>query len=117
MKIIDLEESYEHLYIMCLEDWSDEIKEAGDHKKRWYDKMKDKGLRVKLALNDNDEAVGMIQYVPIEQSPAKGTNLYFINCIWVHGYDEGVGNYQKKGIGNATRGLAGSFLEEVDQGR
>ncbi|MFW9927972.1 MAG: GNAT family N-acetyltransferase [Candidatus Thorarchaeota archaeon] len=99
MKIIDLEEGYEHLYMVCLEDWSDEIKEAGDHKKRWYDKMKDKGLRVKLALNDNDEAVGMIQYVPIEKSPAKGTNLYFINCIWVHGYDEGVGNYQKKGIG------------------
>jgi len=41
----------------------------------------------------------MIQYVPLEYSTAEGDNLYFINCIWVHGYEEGVGNFQKKGIG------------------
>jgi len=84
---------------MCLEDWSDEMKEAGDHKELWYNKMKDKGLGVKIAVTEEDKVVGMIQYVPLEYSTAEGDNLYFINCIWVHGYKEGVGNFQKKGIG------------------
>jgi N-acetylglutamate synthase-like GNAT family acetyltransferase len=84
---------------MCLEDWSDEMKEAGDHKELWYNKMKDKGLGVKIAVTEDDKVVGMIQYVPLEYSTAEGDNLYFINCIWVHGYKEGVGNFQKKGIG------------------
>lgn len=39
------------------------MKEAGDHKALWYEKMKDKGLRVKLAA-DGDKVCGMIQYVP-----------------------------------------------------
>lgn len=84
---------------MCLEDWSDEMKDAGDHKELWYNKMKDKGLGVKIAVTEDDKVVGMIQYVPLEYSTAEGDNLYFINCIWVHGYKEGVGNFQKKGIG------------------
>ena len=84
---------------MCLEDWSDEMKEAGDHKELWYNKMRDKGLGVKIAVTEDDKVVGMIQYVPLEYSTAEGDNLYFINCIWVHGHKEGVGNYQKKGIG------------------
>ncbi len=99
MKIIDLEEKYNGLYFMCLEDWSDEMKEAGDHKELWYNKMKDKGLGVKIAVTEDDKVVGMIQYVPLEYSTAEGDNLYFINCIWVHGYKEGVGDFQKKGIG------------------
>ena len=99
MHIIDLEEKYCDLYFMCLEDWSDEMKEAGRHKEKWYEKIKDKGLGVKLALNKKDQVVGMIQYVPIEYSFAEGEDLYYINCIWVHGYEEGVGNFQKRGIG------------------
>ncbi|MFX1408367.1 MAG: GNAT family N-acetyltransferase [Promethearchaeota archaeon] len=101
MKIINLEEKYNHLYFMCLEDWSDEMKEAGDHKEKWYHKIKDKGLSVKLALDDNENVVGMIQYIPIKYSMAQGNDLYYINCVWVHGYDEGVGNFQKRGIGKA----------------
>jgi N-acetylglutamate synthase-like GNAT family acetyltransferase len=99
MIIIDLEEKYKRPYFMCLEEWSDEMKEAGDHKENWYNKMKDKGLGVKIAVTEDDKVVGMIQYVPIEHSTAEGKNLYIIKCIWVHGYDEGVGNFQKKGIG------------------
>ena len=99
MKIIDLNEEYYNIYFMCLEDWSQDIKEAGDRKKEWFEKMKSKELSVKLAVNEEDKAVGMIQYSPIEHSFATGKDLYFILCIWVHGWDEGVGNYQKKGIG------------------
>jgi GNAT superfamily N-acetyltransferase len=98
MEIIDLTEKYAEKYFLCLEDWSDEIKEAGNHKELWFNKMKEKGLRVKLAI-ENDNVYGMIQYVPIEHSIIEGKDLYFINCIWVHGYKKGVGNHQKKGIG------------------
>ncbi|MCK4907296.1 MAG: GNAT family N-acetyltransferase, partial [Spirochaetes bacterium] len=101
MKIIDLSDKYEELYYVCLEDWSDEMKDAGNHKKNWYSKMKEKGLRVKLALDDKGIVGGMIQYLPIEHSFVQGENLYFINCIWVHGYKHGRGNFRKKGMGRA----------------
>lgn len=101
MKIIDLPPEYESLYFLCLEDWSDEIKTAGNHKACWYARMKDRGLRVKLAVADNGEIGGMIQYLPIEHSLAMGENLYFVLCIWVHGYRHGRGNFQKRGLGRA----------------
>lgn len=100
MEIIDITEEYQEKYFVCLEDWSEEMKDAGNHKELWCDKMKDKGLRVKLALDDN-KVCGMIQYVPVEYSFIDGNALYFIHCIWVHGYKKGIGNYQKKGIGKA----------------
>jgi GNAT superfamily N-acetyltransferase len=101
MKIIDLTKEYEQLYFKCLEDWSDEMKEAGDHKACWYEKMKNQGLGVKLALDDKGTVGGMIQYEPIEYSPAEGQDLYFSPCIWVHGHKKGRGNFQKKGMGKA----------------
>jgi N-acetylglutamate synthase-like GNAT family acetyltransferase len=100
MELIDLTERYQEKFFVCLEDWSEEIKEAGNHKELWCQKMKDKGLRVKLALDD-DKVCGMVQYIPVEYSVVQGKDLYFIQCIWVHGYKKGVGNYQKKGIGKA----------------
>lgn len=101
MKIIDLDEHTKPLYFVCLEDWSDEMKESGNHKECWYEKMQDKGLRVKLAVDDNGTVGGMIQYVPIEYSNATGRDLYFINCIWVHGYKKGRGDFRKRGMGKA----------------
>jgi len=99
MKVIDLTPEHEKLYFLCLEDWSSEMQEAGNHKECWYNHMKDKGLRVKLVLDEMDTVAGMIQYVPIEYSFVEGKELYFINCIWVHGYKQGVGNFQKQGMG------------------
>lgn len=101
MKIIDLAPEHEEIYCQCLEEWSDEIREAGDHKRDWYARTKGGGLRVKLAFDENNAVGGMIQYLPIEQSPAQGTGLYFILCIWVHGHKQGRGNFQKKGMGTA----------------
>jgi GNAT superfamily N-acetyltransferase len=101
MRVIDLTEDHKQLYFVCLEDWSEEVKEAGDHKEVWYNKVKDRGLRVKLAVDDDGEVGGMIQYVPIEQSFVEGNDLYFIYCIWVHGHKKGRGNFQKKGMGKA----------------
>ena len=96
MQIKELSPEYEDLYFLCLEDWSEEIKEAGNHKACWYNKFKNKGLRVKLALDDSGEVGGMIQYLPVEESFIEGKDLYCILCIWVHGHKEGRGNFQKK---------------------
>ncbi len=98
MEIIDLNEKYYSTYYLCFEDWNDEMKEAGNHKEMWFQKFKDKGLRVKIAV-ENDKACGMIQYLPIEYSMIEGKDLYFIHCIWVHGHNKGIGNFQKRGIG------------------
>ena len=112
MKIIDLTPEYRNTYFQCLEEWSDEIKEAGDHKACWYNKYKDKGLRVKLALDDKETVGGMIQYLPIEESFIQGKDLYFILCIWVHGYKKGRGNFQGKGMGKALLKAAESDAKD-----
>ncbi|MBA7669205.1 hypothetical protein ES703_77333 [subsurface metagenome] len=114
MQIVDLTDDYTQLYFYCLEDWSEESKEAGDHKETWYDKMKDKGLMVKLAVNDSGDVGGMIQYAPIEHTFIEGEDVYFIYCIWVHGYKKGRGNFQKKGMGKAL--LQAAEADAKDKG-
>jgi GNAT superfamily N-acetyltransferase len=106
MKIVDLTDEYVPLYCVCLEDWSDEMKEAGTRKRDWYEAMRHRGLRVKLALDDAGTVGGMIQYAPIEQAFASGKDLYFIYCIWVHGYKQGRGNFRKRGMGVALLAAA-----------
>lgn len=101
MEIIDITPENESLYFCCLEDWSEEMQEAGDYKQKWYEHMKQKGVRVKFALDDNHVIGGMIQYVPIEYSPFEGEKLYAVLCIWVHGYKKGRGNFRKIGMGKA----------------
>lgn len=113
MQVIDLKDEHVPLYLVCLEDWSEEMKEAGDRKEIWYNKMKDKGLRVKLALDDDGVVGGMIQYVPIGHSSAEGKDLYFIDCIWVHGYEDGRGDFQKKGMGKALLKAAEDDAKEI----
>lgn len=113
MKIVDLTPEHEHLYFCCLEDWSDEIKEAGDHKACWYHKMKDRGLRVKLAQDDTGVICGMIQYVPSEVSFIEGNDLYVVLCIWVHGHKQGIGNQQKKGMGRALLNAAEEDVKSI----
>ena len=101
MQVIDLPAEQEDTYFTCLEEWSDEMREAGAHKEKWHSRMKDKGLRVKVALDDKGTICGMIQYAPIEHCFAEGKGLYYIYCVWVHGYPQGRGNQQKKGMGSA----------------
>jgi GNAT superfamily N-acetyltransferase len=101
MKIVELSPEHEEIYCLCLEEWSDEIREAGSHKRDWYAKARGQGLRVRLALDEKGTVGGMIQYLPIERSPASGAGLYFILCVWVHGHKQGRGNFQKRGMGAA----------------
>jgi len=113
VKITDLAPEHEPAYCLCLEEWSDEIREAGSHKREWLDRHKGRGLRVKLALDDNGTVGGMIQYLPIEHSPAEGTGIYFILCIWVHGHKQGRGNFQKQGMGTALLAAAEADAREL----
>ena len=113
MEIIDLTPEHEKLFFCCLEDWSDDIRDAGDHKACWYDKMKDKGLRVKLARDDNGVVGGMIQYLPVELSSFEGKDLYTVLCIWVHGHKKGRGNFQKKGMGKALLKAAEEDVKNI----
>jgi GNAT superfamily N-acetyltransferase len=99
MRIVDLKEDNLDLFCLCLEDWSEEAKESGGKRREWYDRMKDRGLRAKLALDEKGVVGGMIQYLPIEESFVDGKDLYFIPCIWVHGYKQGRGNFRKRGMG------------------
>ncbi len=75
--------------------------------------MRDRGLRVKLALGADDRPIGMIQYLPIEHSLAVGTDLYMILCIWVHGHKEGAGNRQGGGVGRALLAAAERDTREL----
>jgi hypothetical protein len=43
MRVVDLAREHEALYCGCLEDWSDEMREAGDHKARWLARMRGRG--------------------------------------------------------------------------
>ncbi|MCX6334539.1 MAG: GNAT family N-acetyltransferase [Bacteroidia bacterium] len=101
MKIIDISPETESAYFCCLEEWSEDMKEAGGCKQKWYESMKDRGLKVKFALDDNDIIGGMIQYIPSEYSICDGRNLYVVLCIWVHGHKQGRGDYRKRGMGIA----------------
>jgi hypothetical protein len=81
MKIIDISPEHENTYFCCLEDWSDEMKEAGDHKQRWYGRMKDKGVRVKLAQDDDGVIGGMIQYMPLYLKVKTCLRFFVSGCM------------------------------------
>jgi len=78
-----------------------ETETAAPHRACWYAAYKQRGLRVKLAIDDDGQVGGMIQYLPIEHAPALGRDLYFVLCIWVHGHAQGRGNFQGHGMGTA----------------
>ena len=106
MRIVDVDETTKPLFCQCLEDWPDDVREAGDRRCRWVERFTRRGLRAKLALDDAGTPGGMIQYLPIEESTVDGTGLYFIPCIWVHGHERGRGNFQGHGMGRALLAAA-----------
>jgi len=102
MKVINITKQIESHYFVCLEEWNKDLDDVKSIKEKWYREMKKRGLRVKIAMTDKNVTGGMIEYMPIEYSCANGSNLYIVNCIWVHGYEgKGHGNMQGKGIGTA----------------
>ncbi len=112
MKIVDVTAENTELFCWCLEDWSDDAKASGPKRRRWFDRGRESGLRAKLALNDRGIEGGMIQYGPIESSHVDGEDLYFIYCIHVHGYKQGRGNFQGRGMGAALLAAAEADARE-----
>lgn len=101
MRVVDLTEDRKDLFCLCLEDWSDDAREAGPKRCEWLERSQKLGVRGKLALDDTGVEGGMIQYGPIEHSFVDGNDLYFVYCIHVHGYEKGRGNFRKRGMGKA----------------
>ncbi len=101
VNIVDLAPEYEEAWLHCLEPYSAEIRDGVERKRIWYERVRNRGLLVKLAVDDSGVAVGMVQALPIEQTWLEGEDLYFVLCIWVHGHDAGVGNQQGAGVGRA----------------
>ncbi len=101
MRVVDLTEDRKDLFCLCLEDWSDEAKEAGPKRREWLERSEKLGLRAKLAVDEAGVEGGMIQYGPIEHSMVDGEDLYFVYCIHVHGHEQGRGNFRGKGMGRA----------------
>jgi GNAT superfamily N-acetyltransferase len=112
MKIIDLTENHKPLYFKCLIGDEKRLDDAGDIKSGWYEKMKHRGLKVKLAIDESDQPIGMIQYLPIEESFAMGKELYLLYCIWVINDTKFRGNHQKQGYGSA---LLSAFEHDAKQ--
>jgi GNAT superfamily N-acetyltransferase len=106
MEIVDITDNEVPTYCKCLEDWSHEFDDEGGRKFAWYGKMKERGLRVKLAREEDGRVVGMIQYAPAEAAPVDGAGIHYVYCVWVHGYEEGVGKQQGRGIGKALLAAA-----------
>jgi len=106
MKIIDLNDDLVPEYLICLEEWSDDMKDAGNFRSEWLQEMLNKGLRVKLAMQDNGIVAGFIQYAPVEQSIVDGKGCYFCYCIWIHGHKAGRGDLRGKGLGRALLSAA-----------
>lgn len=111
--IIDLSDETQNEYFTCLEEWSDEMKDGVCRKACWYNTMREKGLRVKLALNDAGVVAGMVHYAPIEHSWVEGENLYFVYCIWVHGHKKGRGDLRKRGVGTALLQAAENDAKKI----
>lgn len=100
--VVDLDPSLEPRYLACLEDWpGSDLLQAGDHKRRWYARAREQGLRVKLALDPAGQAAGMIQYLPIEHAPALGRGLWMVLCIWVLPRSPLGPSRQRRGMGSA----------------
>ncbi len=107
-KIIDLTPELEGLYLNCLTDDREWISETGDGKRAWYEAMKPRGLRVKLALDEEGRPEGMVQYLPVEESFVKGRDLLFLYCIWVM-------KDERRGVDRQGRGVGSALLDAFEE--
>jgi GNAT superfamily N-acetyltransferase len=114
MKVIDLNDALCPLYFRCLEEGSQEMADAEEHKARWYESFRDRGLRVKLACDDEERMIGMIQYMPIEEAFVEGHDLYFVLCLRV--LSPVAGQTPRHGTGSALLAAAEADARERGAG-
>ena len=99
MKFMHIDHDTAGTFFRCLHDEKPADPRVIALRRRWYNRYKDKGLRAKVLVRDDDAIVGLCQYLPIEHSFLRGNNLFAILCMWVHGYEHRVGNQQGQGYG------------------
>ncbi|MFW6281643.1 MAG: hypothetical protein ACOC1O_02460 [bacterium] len=96
-RIKDLSDFEMDEYLCCLKTWDKSF--YSDRKRKWYNKKVKRGLCVKVMKDDSNNVLGMVQYLPAEESFVEGEDIYLIQCIWVNGYEKGTGNVQGRGLG------------------
>jgi len=103
VEIVDLTPENEDVFLCCLKPEDRVFGEGVPRKRAWLDKHRHRGVGVKLAIDDDGVVAGMIQYSPRELAPfvVADAGTFVIHCIWVHGYEGGIGNRSGKGMGPA----------------
>jgi GNAT superfamily N-acetyltransferase len=103
MEIVDLTPDREELLFCCLKPYDEEFAKGVPRRREWQRSFGERGFSAKLAIDDDGEVAGMVQYVPVEHAPhvAGEVGTWVILCIWVHAYQEGLGDRRGRGLGSA----------------
>jgi len=99
MRVSEIDPRTEGTFFRCLHDERPDDPRVAGIRRSWYGRFRPKGLRGKVLIADNEDVVGLCQYLPIEHSPFEGEDLMAILCMWIHGYQHHPGNLQGKGYG------------------
>jgi len=99
MQLLEIDESTEDTYYRCLHDEIPSDPRVMAMRREWRSIYQPKGHQAKVLIDDQDQVVGLTNYIPVEHSPYEGRNLMAILCMWIHGYDHLVGNQQSQGYG------------------
>jgi len=99
MRLVDVDNKTREAFFRCLQQDKPVDTRLLSIRKGWYENYRQRGLRAKLLVLDDGLTAGMCQYIPIEYSPLVGKDLMTILCLWVHGYEHGIGNQQSQGYG------------------
>jgi GNAT superfamily N-acetyltransferase len=99
MRLVDINKETQSTFFRCLNPNEPNSLDECVMRMQWYENYRDRGHRAKLLILDDGEIVALCQYIPIEHSHLIGRDLLAILCIWVHGYERGVGDQQGKGYG------------------
>ncbi|MFW5717025.1 MAG: GNAT family N-acetyltransferase [Spirochaetota bacterium] len=101
-EIVDLGEESLPAFCGCLAPDEETMREAGRIKADWCRRKMGHGFGAKLARLSDGSLAGMIQYLPIAESPAAGENLFFVSCVWIPPAKRNAAGRQRgRGIGSA----------------
>jgi GNAT superfamily N-acetyltransferase len=103
MEIADVGPEHEAAFLCCLKTGDDEFAGGVPLKREWYRRHAGKGVRVKLAIDDDGAVAGMVQYSPRPLAPfvVGDDGIWVVHCIWVHLYGGGIGDRSGRGMGTA----------------
>ena len=99
MELTNINKRSQHLFFSCL--WPDIPRNdyVIQSRREWYSRHINKGYEAKVLIDDNGAIVGKCQTIPVEYSPLIGNDLMIILCLYVHMYDQYIGDQRGKGYG------------------